>query len=191
MRLIMCSLVVLLFSLPALAGTVSLKQGQSTLTVALPEGWVKGFETGNSAHRLQEYLPEGQSVKKWQSMLTIQIFSGDYSAEPGQFLKLVSKRMQGECDNSLVREPQHFQSTPEKAMLWVYCTRYRKTQQGEITLFLAMSNPDGMFIVQRAWRGEPFGLDTMPLSAVQEHGFEQLLKSVVLQRSKATSKKDR
>lgn len=130
-----------------------------------PAGWKLGFSVSTPALEMLEYVPHGQSVENWRDMITSQVFPNLRDVPLDSYLGRIATAAKSVCEDVTV--------TPvttgtvngyPAAFMAQFCIRYSQTGKGEITLFKVIQGKDNLFVAQRAWRGEPFTRDAMPVS---------------------------
>lgn len=155
--------------------------GSSTLSVPIPDNWVKGFEDKNNLGSLLEFVPKGQTVQKWENMITIQNFTRLGRFGPEVFLKNLLTTSRDTCEDyrgDLYTPEKPKQQKYPTAMAMQFCTKYSKTGKGEITLFKAIQTPNGLMVIQRAWRGEPFKLTNVPIDEATRKQWLRFMEQV-------------
>jgi hypothetical protein len=68
----------------------------------------------------------------------------------------------------------------ETALRAVACTKVKKWNQGEVSLYKAWKGRDAMYLVARSWRGEPFAKGHVPVTPEITLRWLALVQSIVL-----------
>lgn len=92
LRLIFILVAILLFSSAAHA---QLKN--ENLLVAAPDGYKVGFQDKNASQQITEMVPDGQSVKDWTDMVTVQIFFNMTNVTPEAYKQRLDKLWADNC----------------------------------------------------------------------------------------------
>jgi hypothetical protein len=127
-------------------------QDENLLTM-LPTGFVIGFTANQGPMTIMEYVPRGETVHDWTSMVTVQISHNLQKADPDTFVQAVSKRWIGSCENSGVQKLTSGAENGFPFTLWLMsCPLNPGTQKPENTFFKVISGDDSLYIVQYAFR---------------------------------------
>lgn len=129
------------------------------LLVSLPPGdWVVGHSEARGDQMITEYVPRGQTVEDWSEMLTVQIFRGD----PTPALAFL-ERMKAVADREQPCDVTDFHMMGSRKVngydgsrAQLYCDRNKRSGKGETAIIQALRGRDSLYVVQRAWRGQPF-----------------------------------
>ena len=137
-------------------GKATLEPGENLLA-SLPQGWELGFSDRDGGRAVYEYVPAGDSVEDWREMMTVQIFFNLNSVPPPALLDQMRAGFAAECESSgvdaLVERTVNGYPTARQLL---FCGRGQQTGMGEAALVLAVAGRDSFYVVQRAWRGDPF-----------------------------------
>lgn len=126
------------------------------LLVAMPAGFKVGFQVARSGMKMQEWVPDGQSVEDWTEMVTVQIFGGAQKVDPAQFLSNIEEQWLKACLGS--RASDVASSTANGyavSSVELRCPLNKKTGKPEDTLFRAIKGNDSLYVVQKAFRFDP------------------------------------
>jgi hypothetical protein len=119
----------------------------------VPSGWKMGFHARQGNLQITEFVPEGQTVDNWKSLLTIQIVFGGLSKTPRQVFEEAVALGRRLCPN----EESVLITTGEENgypfALWMQmCRNNPQVNQAEVTLFKVIQGNDSFYFVHRAWR---------------------------------------
>ena len=136
--------------------SAALSPGENLLA-SLPQGWSLGFSDRDDGRAIYEYLPPDQQVEDWQEMMTVQIFFDLNSVPPSALLGQMRAGFEAECEaagaDQLVERTVNGYPAARQLLL---CGQAQQSGMGEVTLVLALAGRDSLYVVQRAWRGNPF-----------------------------------
>ncbi len=151
MPLIPILLAILLFSVPAHAQLTN-----ENLLVAMPDGYIVGFQDKNARQQMTEMVPRGQSVKDWTEMVTVQIFFNMTDVTPEAYKQRLEKLWAVNCKGA---ESSHIGQGSERGypvVVWLQvCPRNKDTGKPEVTLLKAIAGEDSFYVVQKAFRFMP------------------------------------
>jgi hypothetical protein len=123
------------------------------LIVLVPRGWKMGFQARQGNLQLTEFVPEGQTVDNWQSLLTIQIVFGGLSKTPRQVFEESVASMRRVCPNIEAILIATGEENGYPFALWQQmCRNNPQVKQAELTLFKVIQGKDSFYFVHRAWR---------------------------------------
>ncbi len=164
------------------AGSASAKnlfEGENFLT-PMPKGFKVGYTVKKGKITLTELVPQSESVRDWTKMATIQIFNGNRS-DPKAFLERMKSGFTRECEKLGAAEPVtgKVNGYPSAQIIFA-CTKEKKTGLGSLTAVRAYLGADSFYMVQRAWRGGPYSLDSMPVSTETFKKWMKYLRTVSL-----------
>jgi hypothetical protein len=151
MHLIPILLAILLFSVPAHA---QLKN--ENLLVAMPDGYVTGFQDKNAKQQMTEMVPRGQSVKDWTEMVTVQIFFGMINVTPEAYKQRLEKLWAETCKGAESSPIGQGSERGYPVIVWLqFCPLNKDTGKPEVTLLKAIAGKDSFYVVQKAFRFQP------------------------------------
>ena len=145
--------VAVLFALLAAAPAAS--AAERLLIPEMP-GW-KVIETHTDAVAdVSELIPANETPDTWTRRFTIQAFRGS-TMTAAAFLDGVVARTDEVCDG-IAAEPVRSIVVPgaEAARRGIGCSRYKGDGKGSYTLFTAVRGARALYVLSRAWRGEPY-----------------------------------
>jgi len=142
--------------------------GGEVYIAGLPPGWQLGYqETTEIGHHL-EWVPNGQPAKDWRDMIAYQLFPKLIDLPPDQFLAKMADHYADSCEQVLATDIEGAPANGYQGALRVLaCTKNKVTGLGEVTLFRAVMGEEAFYVVQRAWRMEPFSAETIPVTGEQ------------------------
>lgn len=151
------------------------------LRYPVPNGWKLGYHIINGQAELKEYVPVVESVERWTQMLTIQEFKSlPEKVEPKQFVEEMFQLTKARCKYYHSRIYFPFKQDGLNAIQGIqYCGIYLETGLGEVTLVKVIKG-DSLYVVQRAWRGRPFGRRDSPITKSEFSEWMTTMKHVGL-----------
>jgi len=144
-------LTILLFSSP-----VHAQLKNENLLVAVPDGYIVGFQDKNARQQMTEMVPDGQSVKDWTDMVTVQIFLGMTDVTPDAYKQRLEKLWTENCKGAQSSPIGQGNERGYPVIVWLqYCPRNKETGKPEVTLLKAIAGKDSFYVVQKAFRFQP------------------------------------
>jgi hypothetical protein len=139
------------------------------LMATVPTGWKMGFQNRQENLQIVEFVPEGQSVDTWQSLLTMQIVFGGLSKSPRQVFEESASSTKRFCPNLDVSSVVTGKENGYPFALWIQnCPNNPQVNQAEITLFKVIQGNDSFYFVHRAWRVPTFSpSQTIPIDPTE------------------------
>jgi hypothetical protein len=164
----------------ALAEGNNLYPGEN-FQVPLPEGWKIGWGKNDETLQMTELVPAAETVENWTQMVTVQIFKGRTDLNPKTFSESMAGLFQRGCDKvGAGKIGQRTVNGYASAQILIACTREAQSGRGSLTVVRSFAGNDSFYVVQMAWRTDPFALDAMPISREQfKEGLSHLNKVVV------------
>lgn len=149
--------------------TLVLQGGNGEVYIAgLPAGWGLGFQESTEIGHHLEWVPVAQKSEDWRDMIAYQLFPKLIDLAPDIFLSKMADHYSESCEQVLATD---IEGTPSNgypgALRVLACTRNKVTGLGEVTLFRAVMGEQAFYVVQRAWRMEPFAAGTIPITPDQ------------------------
>jgi hypothetical protein len=90
--------------LAALAFTLAVPSARAlegeVLLVTVPKGYKIGYEKKAGNQIMTEMVPEGETVKDWTEMVTVQIFLNMRGVAPAEYRERIEKLWAGACARS-------------------------------------------------------------------------------------------
>jgi hypothetical protein len=135
------------------------------LYVLPPQGWVPAFHDAQGNVELVEMVPQGQSMSDWSEMLMVQLINGKPNQTPEEVLKAQQEQIKQACEDSgFGAVSAGMENGYDMAMQAMACTKSKKYAKGELNLFKVIRGHERLYILNRAWRGEPFDKAHLPVS---------------------------
>ena len=130
------------------------------------KGYKLGWQNINSERNWQEYVPEGETVDNWTTMVTTQIFFKMAQTTPPEFLQGMAHRCGVACPNAMLDtflpnmpKPAGMYSAQSNgypiSMMFLRCPENPQTHKPENTLVRAIQGKDSFYVVQYAFKFEP------------------------------------
>jgi hypothetical protein len=144
-------------------------------------GWtvVPTLRGGNV--ELTEIVPPGQDRQNWVDQVAVNIVYGPPQQGPVELLADRFRAIQAECDEtSFGPVSPSIENGYETALRAVACTKVKKWNQGEVSLYKAWKGKDGMYLVARSWRGAPFAKGKVPVPPETTLKWLAFIQSVTL-----------
>jgi hypothetical protein len=133
--------------------TPSQWQSGENLIAIVPTGWQIGFQNRQENLQTVEFVPKGQTIVNWKSLLTIQIFFGDLAQSPRQVVDASTALARKFCPRLDVSSVLMAKENGYPVALWLQnCPNNSQVNQSEITLFKVMQGRESLYFVHRAWR---------------------------------------
>lgn len=144
-------LTILLISTPAHA---QLKN--ENLLVAMPDGYKVGFQDKNANQQITEMVPDGQSVKDWTDMVTVQIFFRMTDVTPDAYRQRLDKLWAETCKGAQSSPVGQGNERGYPVTIWIaFCPLNKETGKPELTILKAIGGKDSFYLVQKAFRFRP------------------------------------
>ena len=146
----------LLLSLIGGSPTVFAQLTDENLVFSLPQGYKLGYQSSKNNIQMQEFVPQSETVETWTALVTVQIFHGRNSMDPGQFLRGMGEQFLATCPGAKPNTIHSGQANGYKvSMLFLQCPLNPQTGKPENTLFRAIEGNDSFYLVQKAFRFAP------------------------------------
>lgn len=144
-------------------------------------GWLAQPTIRSDDLELTVIVPPGQTAKDWTDQVAVETF---YGPPRSSAQALLSERM-GEIsraceDTALGPVNPTMENGYETAMRAVACTKVKKLDKGEVSLYKAFKGHDRMYLVARAWRGPPFDKQHVPVQPEVTLQWLAFVQSIVL-----------
>jgi hypothetical protein len=143
-------------------------------------GWKVGAQARQPGFTMVEYIPKDQVVENWDRMLTVQIFR-NIPVKLADFMGRMKSNFETKqpCDQTQLKAVETKQVNGYEASLHrLTCTRSKQNGKGEFTFMLGIQGRDALYIVQRAWRGQPYTADAVPLSKAELKAWQTFMGKV-------------
>ena len=178
-----------------LAVAVSVPIFSQTIMFTLPGGWKPAYENDAKDSYMLEFVPQGQTVEKWQEMITVQgirNLAKNPQATPGALIANIAGGLKKICGDELIFQSlgnMKIDSFDAHAAI-LGCARVEveafgaKTGQGELAYYLAIKGTNDMYVVQRAIRGAAFAKSDALISPANAVEFMSAMQPIkVCERS--------
>ena len=130
-------------------------QGENLL-FSPPDGYQIGYTSNNKDIYIQEWIPDGQNIKDWSEMVTIQVLFNYPIGDLDNFVNNFIEMIVDICEDG---RGLTITDGVEYGYLFNYfmtiCGRNPNTQKPEFTMVKAIAGKDALYVVQKAWRYEP------------------------------------
>jgi hypothetical protein len=131
------------------------------LLVAVPDGFVSGYQAAQGSMTMQEFVPRGQTVETWSRMVTVQVFH-NLHASPDAFADNLRKGWLGACPGSQVSKIKAGAVNGYAYALWRFtCPLNPSVGKPENMFAKFISGNDSFYSVQYAYR-TPFTAKLAP-----------------------------
>lgn len=149
--------------------------------VPRPDGWKLAFRAIQSDFTRLQFVPASESVDQWTEMLTSQTFIGTRDVPVDAYLQRIAVEAAKVCDDVMVSpikvNPHNGYAS---AVMAQFCTRYKATGKGEITLFKVIQGRESLYVAHRSWRGPPFTRDAQPVPKADFDAWVEYLNGVLV-----------
>jgi hypothetical protein len=142
--------------------------------------WKVGAQAKRPGFTMVEYIPKDQVIEKWERMLTVQIFHR-IPVKLADFMGKMKSSFEAKqpCDQTQLNAIESKKINGYEASLHrLTCTRGKQNGKGEFTFMLGIQGRDALYIVQRAWRGQPYAADAVPLSKAEMEAWQAFISKV-------------
>ena len=150
--------------------TTSTPLFSQVVVFTLPAGWKAAHKSESPNGYLIEFIPQGQDIKAWKDLVTLQAYRGlgrKPEASPKNFLGMVASRMEKACPGKAVAQSLGDGKVDgfDAHVAVLGCGSIGG--KSEIAVYLAIRGSDDLYMIHRAFRGEPFDRAKPPLDADQ------------------------
>jgi hypothetical protein len=167
-------------SLVLLGLTPSLSFASEQLNWSTPDGWKVGSQQGN----MIELLKNEESFENWTRLITVQQYQASEKTVGESFVKLMAKNFEKSCAGvEMVPLKAGMQSGYEVFHAFLTCTKNKQNGKGEIYQIKTIKGKEKFFVVQYAYRVDPFQKGGLPLEqseATSSIGY--LTKMLIVER---------
>ena len=126
------------------------------LLVAMPDGYIVGFQDKNAKQQMTEMVPRGQSVKDWTDMVTVQIFFRMTDVTPEAYKQRLEKLWAENCKGAQSNPVGQGNERGLPVTVWIaFCPLNKETGKLELTMLKAIGGKDSFYLVQKAFRFKP------------------------------------
>jgi hypothetical protein len=159
-------------------------QPDMLLRFKAPAGWQKEVISDGKAKSgarsgevIRKYY-SGNDAQSSQEIITY-LHSPGSKINPEVFYEALKTRHIRDCTSYTIIKPATtiIYNSPV-SFGYLGCGNSAKSEYGEFGGYLTLSAPNGLFTLQRIWRGDKFGADSVPLSAAQKKEWDDFFYSV-------------
>lgn len=164
--------------------TASLAAAQSApherLHIVPPPGWKIGVHDRRNGVDVTKLIPPDETLSTWTQMLTVRLIDEKPEQSAADFLKdqVVETRRACEDFGTGPVGPRD-ENGYETGLQAIVCTKSKQTGQGEMHLFKAIRGQNHLYVVSRAWRGDPFDKAHIPVSSDTTKGWIRFMDAVI------------
>jgi hypothetical protein len=135
---------------PALAQSKLLDEN---LISPVPTGFQIGMHANNGPMTIAEFVPDGETVKDWSKMVTVQIFHNLHGVDPDAFSDGMKTRWLAACAGSEVHKIKNGLENGYPFSLYLYaCPLNPATSKPENMFAKVISGSDSLYSVQFAYK---------------------------------------
>lgn len=139
-----------------LIGAAQAQLVNENFLVTMPEGYRIDFEDRQGNMVITEMVPDGESVKDWTEMVTVQIFLSERDLTVDQLKARIQKLWTDSCINGSAADIGSLTENGYSTTLWVQvCSLNSQTGKPEFTWFKAVQGNDSLYLVQKAFKFQP------------------------------------
>ncbi|HCV96366.1 hypothetical protein D3C87_304990 [compost metagenome] len=120
--------------------------------------YVQGYEATqpDSGNRILEFVPNGQDVRSWTELLTVQQFRDSAHVPPREFLDIMGKGWMQACpDAHVTLIHEDVENGYPIAVAQMICPRNPQTGKPEYTWVKGIQGQGSLYVVQKAFRFVP------------------------------------
>lgn len=123
---------------------------------APPKGWALGHKEVRETASHFIFLPAGDDATQWTQMVAISKISANTPA-PDQFLSNLAERNTKNCESYQIQRLA-FKSANgyDTHGMIELCGKSQTSNQGELSIIRAIKSQDYLFVIQKAWRIQPY-----------------------------------
>ena len=144
------------FALLALAAPAAHALEGEVLLVTVPKGYKIGYEKKAGNQIMTEMVPDGETVKAWTEMVTVQIFLNMRGTTPAQYRQRIQSMWSQACEGSEFAPVKEGEDGGYPTVTWLSkCPHNNATGKPELTWMKAIQGRDSFYVVQKAYKFEP------------------------------------
>ncbi|MCX5834117.1 MAG: hypothetical protein NTV99_06350 [Deltaproteobacteria bacterium] len=131
-----------------------------------PRGWDIATSKATAKTAFVEIIPDGEKTNRWSQIITIQTFFGRSDILPSQWCEGFQAQMREACSSLSFSKVTIFRDNGfSAARMMMHCPDLTdceripenlRKHKGEITYIKVIRGLNHFYVIQRAWRGEPF-----------------------------------
>ena len=127
---------------------------------SMPEGWKVGYQKGN----IIELVKKDESVQNWTRLITFQQYKSSEKTDGNTLITHMEQGFSKDCKEvELIPFKNGFQGGYEIVHAILLCTTNKANGKGEIYQVKTLKGKEMFFVVQYAYRVEPFKTGEFPL----------------------------
>jgi hypothetical protein len=131
-----------------------------------PQGWTVAKHDVRNNTEFSALLPPGQTAQNWTEMITVELINGKPAMDVQTTLNARLDLINQGCDDVGAGPPQlSVENGYETGVRAFACPKTKKFGKGELSLYKVIIGRNRTYVVSRAWSGEPFQKDKLPLPA--------------------------
>jgi len=149
-------LITILIAALFLSSAAQAQLKNENLMVTMPEGYKVGFADKNTNQQMTEMVPDGQSVKDWTDMVTVQIFFRMTDVTPDVYKQRLQNLWAENCKGAQSNPVGQGNERGYPVAVWIqFCPLNKETGKPELTILKAIAGNDSFYVVQKAFRSRP------------------------------------
>ena len=142
-------------ALVLLGGGARAELAAENLLTGIPEGFEIGFQTREGSMDMMEFIPKGETVEDWSSMITVQVFHSLGKLDADMFAGRIAEMWTAGCYDSAAERLGAGAVNGYPAAAWHYwCPLNTQTGKPEEMWLEAISGGDALYVVQYAYRAD-------------------------------------
>jgi hypothetical protein len=166
---------------PQAAVRASPAQPAEIFLMPMPKGWKQVSADEQYNIRTVQYVPEGQSPEKAEETLRSMVFSFVRDAPLEHFMALATRLPKDECQDVILSPiAKGLINGFESVFATRFCTKDKRSGQGEITMFKLIQGKTALYIGERTWRVKAFGKDKPPVPKETFDAWADYMKAVTV-----------
>jgi hypothetical protein len=166
---------------PAAAAEAASAPPVENFLMPMPKGWKQVAVDEHYNIHIVQYVPEGQAPDMGEEMLRSLVFSYVREAPLDTFLALATRLPNDACEDvTTTPVAKGLVNGYESVFATRFCTKNRKSGQGEITMFKLIQGKTAMYLGERTWRIKPFGKDKPPVAKEVYDGWAEYMKAITV-----------
>ena len=155
--------------------------GAEQLYLIPPPGWSVAYHDQKGNVELTEILPPGQSLQNWSEMLTVELVQGKPTMDVQTTLKSRLDAIHEGCDDVGAGHVQlSVENGYDTGVRAFACPKSKRWGKGEVSLYKVILGRNRTYVVTRAWTGEPFPKDHMPVPSDTTEEWLAFMSRVIL-----------
>src|SRR5262249_20184093 len=114
------------------------------------------YRASNDKQLINEMVPQGETVKDWTEMVTVQIFRNLRGVAPGAMRDNIAAGWMKACPQGTQQPVVDTTENGYSTLIWLLtCPNNAQTGKPEWTWFKAVRGNDSFYVVQKAFRFVP------------------------------------